>query len=152
HTRFSRDWSSDVCSADIEYGGLRHFQRTSFFFILPVENVYSLVVMTCDEFAGTLVKVESVDRVWQSCDQLTFVGVFKVPQYHHSIARSGEDDVWRRACFKRINAVPMAFERANFLNLNGRESHIGAKVLTFRILNQRKGKFIQCLHLQKILD
>src|SRR5690606_39713144 len=69
HTRFSRDWSSDVCSSDL-------FQRTSIFSNLTVaQNVW---VSAFRAFAGTRVEVlrpadahpEVTETIYQTLEEV----------------------------------------------------------------------------------
>src|SRR5690606_40396446 len=75
HTRFSRDWSSDVCSSDLAVPQLKRFTVSGLFQVghqqfdrnLAVANMHDLqrVLRMGDGVTGVRLRLHDMDQAWQ---------------------------------------------------------------------------------------
>src|SRR5690606_40770615 len=69
HTRFSRDWSSDVCSSDLKLSSGAHFgsrlvfDRQGYLFIALGENNQRSTSQDLDKLQGKIVRLHADGRV-----------------------------------------------------------------------------------------
>src|SRR5690606_40341485 len=95
HTRFSRDWSSDVCSSDLFENFTAFLLEEGAFVGQVVKTMVGVVAVTADivGILGELLSVQNTERMWAGAAVLAF-------NHHGGSARSEERRVGKEWSYR----------------------------------------------------